>query len=311
MLNLMKSVGFLPSINRLIISLVLLFTNVNSSFVVTRFDHGDEFSWSGIADCHRFSRNSAYGTLQKCHCDYGLTFSTETTITNQKCQDGSRAHYLLSRQGLDGLSVSTVYLTCIQDGTCGLRLVKDNTERPLATQSKVLTTDKNCKINYVEIIHDCKPRNVLLELHLVPRDSRFYLEVQQSVENLETLVEGELFQVDIICDGVNGMLLLKFNGSRVLSNRGSFDDIPAYNPLDKRCSYIPEIPVNPAVILDGEHHKSDSILIVIVLTISSVVVVVVVLFIGATIPIYKWAKRRRRRYAGGGDAGGDYNHDSL
>ena len=69
---------------------------------------------------------------------------------------------------------------------------------------------------------------------------------------------------------------------------GSFDDIPAYNPLDKRCSYIPEIPVNPAVILDGEHHKSDSILIVIVLTISSVVVVVVVLFIGATIPIYKW-----------------------
>ena len=40
------------------------------------------------------------------------------------------------------------------------------------------------------------------------------------MENLETLVEGELFQVDIICDGVNGMLLLKFNGSRVLSNRG-------------------------------------------------------------------------------------------
>ncbi|XP_065912351.1 uncharacterized protein [Dysidea avara] len=252
MLNLMKSVGFLPSINRLIISLVLLFTNVNSSFVVTRFDHGDEFSWSGIADCHRFSRNSAYGTLQKCHCDYGLTFSTETTITNQKCQDGSRAHYLLSRQGLDGLSVSTVYLTCIQDGTCGLRLVKDNTERPLATQSKVLTTDKNCKINYVEIIHDCKPRNVLLELHLVPRDSRFYLE---------------------------GHLMI----------------------------FLPTIRWTK----DGEHHKSDSILIVIVLTISSVVVVVVVLFIGATIPIYKWAKRRRRRYAGGGDAGGDYNHDSL
>ena len=89
------------------------------------------------------------------------------------------AHYRLSRLGLDSLLVSTVYLTCRQDGTCGLKLVKDNTERPLATKFEELTTDHNCMISYVEIIHDCEPRKVPLELHLVSRDNRFYFKVKK------------------------------------------------------------------------------------------------------------------------------------
>ena len=39
----------------------------------------------------------------------------------------------------------------------------------------------------------------------------------------ESVVEGELFQVDIVCNGIQGKLLFKFNGSRVLSNKGMCD----------------------------------------------------------------------------------------
>jgi len=52
---------------------------------------------------------------------------------------------------------------------------------------------------------------------------------------------------------------------------GSFDDIPAYNPLGKSCIYIPDTPVYPSVITGDEgHHKSNSALIII----SSIAVIV-------------------------------------
>ena len=37
-------------------------------------------------------------------------------------------------------------------------------------------------------------------------------------------LEGELFQADVTCmaDNSNGKLMFKFNGTRILSNRGSF-----------------------------------------------------------------------------------------
>ena len=34
-------------------------------------------------------------------------------------------------------------------------------------------------------------------------------------------LEGELFQADVTCGDTSGKLMFKFNGSRILSNRGS------------------------------------------------------------------------------------------
>lgn len=74
---------------KLLVSLVLFmnvtFTDLDSSFVVTRLDRGDEFYWADIARCDRFSGNSAYTQSMKCYCDSGRTFSTETMFT-MKCQ---------------------------------------------------------------------------------------------------------------------------------------------------------------------------------------------------------------------------------
>ena len=78
--------------SKVFITLLLSFASVvcnNFQLVVTRFDKGDEFIWSGIVqagECGKFSGNSAYSEAQKCHCDYGQTFSTEMMFSPKKCQ---------------------------------------------------------------------------------------------------------------------------------------------------------------------------------------------------------------------------------
>ena len=42
---------------------------------------------------------------------------------------------------------------------------------------------------------------------------------------------------------------------------GSFDEIPAYNPLNSSCVYLPDAPINPSVITNDD--KSDSAPIII------------------------------------------------
>jgi len=54
---------------------------------VTRLDKGDDFVWPGIINCDQFS-GIPYSHSLKCHCNYGYTFSTETS----KCQEyGTRS----------------------------------------------------------------------------------------------------------------------------------------------------------------------------------------------------------------------------
>jgi len=48
-------------------------------------------------------------------------------------------------------------------------------------------------------------------------------------------VEGELLQANITCDGIAGMLLFKFNGSRILSDKGT-----VYNTYTTGTSTLPE-----------------------------------------------------------------------
>ncbi|XP_065910449.1 uncharacterized protein [Dysidea avara] len=317
----------------LLILLLLSLTNVISGvdFNVRRLDEGDEFVWSNIEDCAQFSNNSAYSQFQKCHCLYGYTFSTETTFATRKCQQyRTRAHYRFSRNAIDDLPVSTVYLTCRENGICSFNLVKNNMEQPLATQSNDLTADTNCTINYVEIIHDCEPRRAPLELQIVPQDRKLYLKVKQSVENLETVVEGELFQVDITCNMHNtGKLLFKFNGSRTLNTEGSFDGIhiPAYDPSLYGCLQPTETP-SPSfpnrqkplpqsnMVINATHaeenHNSFPIIPVAAGGVFIVILVIVTLMIVLVIVIRRRCKRAGNApdqlpiARGGGEEGGGY-----
>ncbi|XP_065910225.1 uncharacterized protein [Dysidea avara] len=212
------------------LSRVLLFSSLiiiaSSDFTVTRGDQGDTFQWpSSTTSCSEFSENTSFESSPDCRCKSGLTFSTETN----KCQDYvTRVQYKLHRIGTNN-TISTVYPVCGKDMVCSLNSTVTNVELPLySTTHGPLTADSGCTVNYVEIIHDCMPRHVPLELNFTSNNGRLYLKLHQTVS-----LQGELFQVDISCSvfGTNGKLLFKFNGTQTLSNKGPFADIPPYNPL--------------------------------------------------------------------------------
>jgi len=93
-------------INKVLVLFLSLTFHTSMSFVVTRLDEGDEFEWPGhsIVQCGEFSgKNSAYRSrFQKCHCNYGRSFSTEKKFSTMKCSEyrtGKRQLTMLTELG--------------------------------------------------------------------------------------------------------------------------------------------------------------------------------------------------------------------
>ena len=86
--------------------------------------------------------------------------------------------YKLHRIGTNN-TISTVYPVCGKDMVCSLNSTVTNVELPLySTTHGPLTADSGCTVNYVEIIHDCMPRHVPLELNFTSNNGRLYLKVR-------------------------------------------------------------------------------------------------------------------------------------
>lgn len=48
----------------------------------------------------------------------------------------------------------------------------------------------------------------------------FYMQLHKTIPI--NYLQGELFQADVTCGATGGKLMFKFNGTRILSNRGSY-----------------------------------------------------------------------------------------
>ena len=79
--------------------------------------------------------------------------------------------------------VSTVYTVCRNDNLCTLNSPQSPTELPIAlSQWKKIDSDSNCVVNFVEIIHDCMPRLVDLDLSFTSHGTdNLYLEVRNVI----------------------------------------------------------------------------------------------------------------------------------
>ena len=75
--------------------------------------------------------------------------------------------------------VRCVYVTCYDNNTCIFQLSTTNKELPVVTPNNMLHSNDNCVVNFVEIIHDCIPRLVDLELSFTAHegDTNLYLQV--------------------------------------------------------------------------------------------------------------------------------------
>ena len=95
----------------------------------------------------------------------------------------SAAHYSFNRQNTRSTHVSTVYAVCGRDNVCTLNSTATHTELPIAVlQWNEIDSDSNCTVNYVEIIHDCVPRLVDLDLTFASHETdKLYLEVRNAV----------------------------------------------------------------------------------------------------------------------------------
>ena len=95
----------------------------------------------------------------------------------------STAHYSFNRQNIKSTHVSTVYAVCGRDDFCTLNSTATHTELPIAvSQWNQMNYDSNCTVNYVEIIHDCVPRLVDLDLTFASHGTdKLYLEVRNVV----------------------------------------------------------------------------------------------------------------------------------
>ena len=111
----------------------------------------------------------------------------------------SPAHYSFYRQNLRSTYVSTVYAVCGIDNFCTLNSTATFTELPIAvSQWNHIDSDSNCVVNFVEIIHDCVPRLVDLDLTFASHGTdNLYLEVKnvaiiafKSRSSSESLVYG-------------------------------------------------------------------------------------------------------------------------
>lgn len=88
-------------------------------------------------------------------------------------------YYRLSGDGLNTNPVRCVYVSCGKNNMCSFKSSTTRIELSIATTNKTLHSDDNCVVNFVEIIHDCIPRRVDLNLSFTSRtrDTNLYLQV--------------------------------------------------------------------------------------------------------------------------------------
>ena len=91
------------------------------------------------------------------------------------------AYYRFNEDGSNSNPVRCVIVKCDQNNVCLFRSSQTNKELPIATSSNMLYSNSHCKVNYVEVIHDCIPRRVDLQLHftLHEEDTKLYLQVRR------------------------------------------------------------------------------------------------------------------------------------
>jgi len=91
----------------------------------------------------------------------------------------SIVYYRFDRSSLiRDTSVTAVYAACGLNKHCMLNATVTNTSLPIATLSNPLHSDINCVVNFVEIIHDCMPRCVDLNLDFIAYpDGKLHLQV--------------------------------------------------------------------------------------------------------------------------------------
>jgi len=91
----------------------------------------------------------------------------------------STAYYRFYRSGISDNPVSAVYAVCGNNNFCILNSTVTSTELPIATTNNPLPSSSNCVVNFVEIIHDCMPRRVDLDLSFTSHATdKLYLEVR-------------------------------------------------------------------------------------------------------------------------------------
>ena len=92
----------------------------------------------------------------------------------------STAYYSFSRHGVSATNISTVYAVCGNENLCTLNSTATNAELPIAISWKSLSSYTNCVVNFVEIIHDCMPRRVDLNLTFTSHvtQNQLYLRVR-------------------------------------------------------------------------------------------------------------------------------------
>ena len=78
--------------------------------------------------------------------------------------------------------VRCVHISCLADNMCIFISPETNTELQIPMPTNTLHSSDKCVVNFVEMIHDCMPRNVSLTLKFTsyPGDDRLYLEVSLS-----------------------------------------------------------------------------------------------------------------------------------
>ena len=76
-------------------------------------------------------------------------------------------------------AVRCVNVSCHDNDMCIFTSPEDGTKLQVSTKINPMKSSVKCVVNYVEIIHDCMPRNVSLTLKFIPDegDDRLYLQV--------------------------------------------------------------------------------------------------------------------------------------
>ena len=91
-------------------------------------------------------------------------------------------YYRFDRSGLSDTSVSAVCAECGATNYCTLNLTAakfNYTELAVTKLNNVpLNSNSSCVVNFVEVIHNCKPQLIELDLSFIPRaDNKLYLQV--------------------------------------------------------------------------------------------------------------------------------------
>ena len=78
--------------------------------------------------------------------------------------------------------VRCVYVACHDNDMCIFISPEGGTELQVSMPDNPLYSNDKCVVNFVEMIHDCKPRRVDLTLKFTsyPGDDRLYLQVSLS-----------------------------------------------------------------------------------------------------------------------------------